>query len=198
MLPLGGLLIAVFALMCQSCNGDTVDTTPSAANKLEGMVETTSFSAENVTATKDTAGAINLSGTVNSDANFVTLASSDEVGTYEIPAVQGLNEIVDEIDSVQLAHETMYSADSAILLTNEYADSLVADWLGSLSSDYSFMFYVISDILYYSEGGTLEISSNDETLQRISGNFTYNLVNLTNGRKTINAIFEDVEYFESD
>jgi hypothetical protein len=97
--------------------------------------------------------------------------------------------------------------DSLASLNPPIEDSLVLDSLANglqellanaedpLSFDRCFLFYIIGDFIYYSDGGQFLLTGFDEELNRISGTLNIRLVNFFGGRKQLTAVLEDIEFF---
>ena len=189
------LLLVGLSFNFFSCN-NIAEETPVAANSMEGFVETTAFIADGVSGSIDTTGGITVSGTINSDASFVIVIDSNIVDTYEIRPEDGLSEVLADIETVKDEVFIEFGdLDTAATIVTAYTDSVMTEWFATLPPGYSFMFYTIGDFLYMSLDGLVEITMHDPELMRISGNLSFNLINvLLGGTKSIVATFEDVQY----
>lgn len=182
------LLAAMLALT--SCQ-DPVS--PAARNLLEGTIDGTSFSAIINTGVRDSSGVFQVGGNVNTDANLILSFRNEEVENHDVQIDGNLGVLLDVLDSLASVLPGLEDSISLDSLVTGLEDLLTTDE-EFLDQDGSVLFYVIGNVVYYSESGLFRLTDIDTDLQRISGTIDMTLINFTGGRKSLVATLEDVQY----
>ena len=185
--------LAALSLVLFSCS-NTTTVIPAAANIFAGTADGTAFTAELVTATKDTSGLVTISGNIQSDALFSFYFFDGAPGDYPVSISGVLAQLIETLDSIAtLDPETQ---DTIITILATEFNELVESGAPILNEFECFGFFILNDFLYYTKTGFLSISARDEDLRRINGTLDVEWINLLGGRKNMTATFEDIEYFE--
>jgi len=182
------LLTALAAL--PSCNDDQA--VPAAANRITGLVDGTAFTANEVETIRDTTGLISVTGAIQSDARFTLYFREDGSGLHPVEQDGAFSGLAEQLDN-------LFNADPPL------PDSLLQDSLLSgledllansgelLGPAYSFLFYNVGGLVYYSLNGLMEVPVWDEELNRFSGSLDMRLANFRNGRKDISMELDDLQ-----
>ncbi len=195
-------LCIFFTLLTSSCKKDS-SVIPNALNSFKGVAEGTSFTAELASAT-DTDELYIITGIINSDASFILYFKGNNLVEHPIdtsgPLVETVNILNAIADSIlnQITNPD-FNLDTALAELNEvFTENLDSVFQANnnqvLIENHSFLFYVINNSIYYSKSGLIELTRYDAELNRIDGNFNIELRNLSQGVKSFEGDFEDVEF----
>ena len=184
------LTLSVAILGLTSCQ-DPV--TPSARNSLAGTIDGTSFSAVINTGVRNSSGVFQVGGNVNEDANLILSFRNEAVENHPVQIDGNLGVLLETLDSLAAVLPGLEDTVSLDSLVSGLEELLSTDD-EFLDQDGSVLFYVIGNVVYYSESGLFRLTDIDPELQRISGTLDMTLVNFTGGRKSLIATMEDVQY----
>lgn len=193
--PVRFLLILLPFILLGLASCDDAAVFPEAQNLITGTVDGTEYTAANVRAFRDSNQVFTISGRINEDAGFTIYYTNETVQEHPVQTAGNFVEFIETLDS--LADVQPPISDSLIL------DSLATGLLALLESvddplapDRSFAFYLIGDVIYFSVGGGLTVTSFDAENKRITGTLDIRLKNFLGGQKDWTAVIEDVRFFE--
>lgn len=183
--------MAAMFLLGHSCSDSGSASMPLQA--FTGTIDGASFTGTEIEAVLDSNGIYLISGLVNADAAFNLYFREDGSLIHPVETSGSFRAFTDRIDSLfqmepSLSEEAL--SDSLIHGLSE----LLAHGEDLLAPDRCFFYYQVAGALYFSDGGTLTITSYDFENQRIHATLDLSLVNLSGGRKSLTGTFDDILY----
>jgi len=188
------LLIVVIIGGATSCN-NTTTIDPVAKNSVTGSVEGTAFTADDLEAEKDSNNVFSIKGTINRDASFSLYIKDDGSSFHPVEQEGAFRDFAEHLES--LFNSSPPLADSVLQDSlRSGLEILLSDTENLLAPNHSFMFYTVGGLIYYSLDGSYTMTDLDEELNRINGSLNIRLSNFFGGRKDMEAVFDDVQFYQ--
>ena len=193
--PYALIIVMLFLILGLISCKDNIVVIPLAENSITGNVEGTTFTATDIEAAKDSNNLFTISGTINSDANFTLYFREDGSFNHPIEQDGSFSDLAEYLENLFNTDPPL--ADSLLLdsLLSGIED-ILSDTDNLLSPNYSFVFYTIGGVIYYSLYGDFVVDAIDQELNRIDGTLTVKLGNFFGGRKDFMAVMEDIQFYE--
>jgi len=190
------IVLIMLMLSMGSCN-NSPDPIPLAKNSISGTVEGTPFVATDIVAVKDSNQIFSIKGIINSEASFSLYFKDDGSSAHPIEEEGAFRDLADRLEDLFNADPPL--ADSVLQdsLTAGLAD-LLSDTENLLAPNHSFMFYTVGGLIYYSLDGNYIMDELNPELKRLNGTLNVRLSNFFGGRKDMEAVLEDVQFFANE
>lgn len=182
------LLVLAFALAGTACQPVSTGDSSDPRNLFSGVADGSSFSNSGLVALKDSTDIFLLVGNLPNSGGILAAFNGRTTTEYPIASTGALPSLSNYLDGL-IAADSFFI--DTVVLQQIFSDSAILLTPGS-----SFIFISRGEEAWFSRRGNITLSIFDPTINRIYGTIEAEYSNALSGPRYINAIFEDVFFFD--